>query len=126
MLKAGGPLTHWTGVYSQDEQLFLQDYARVFQRVMQLGAVPGAPWALLPEQYIWLGINGTATNYGTEIMPLNSSYDKNAVSTVPVKLEDASTQQAQVSKASSMPTCIAATLLSCLLAVLVECGRVMW
>lgn len=80
MLQAGGPLTYWTRVYARDEHLFLQDYARVFQRVMQLGAaVPGAEWALAPKQYTWLGINGTATNYGTAITPLNSSYDDTGV-----------------------------------------------
>lgn len=45
----------------------MNDYARVLQRISQLGA--GKSWLLNPDQYEWLGVNGTATNYGTNIEP---------------------------------------------------------
>lgn len=87
LITAGGPLTHWTHVYADNEQLFLKDYARVFQRVMQLGAGgPGAVWALAPQQYVWLGLNGTATNFGVDISPLDSSYDESKAKPLPAKL----------------------------------------
>lgn len=101
MLQAGGPLAHWIHVYSQAERLFLQDYAQVFQRIMQLGAGPGEVWSLDPKQYTWLGINDTAINYGTKIMPLNSSYDEDVV---PSKLASPTESLPQASSATSVLT----------------------
>lgn len=65
----GGDLpSAWAYAYSKDEDLFVNDYGRVLQRVSQLGAgVSG--WSLNQSQYEWLGINGTATNYGVDIEP---------------------------------------------------------
>jgi len=66
ILTQGGNLTAWAYEYSQNETLFLADFARIMQRVSQLGA--GESWSI-DESYVWLGMNGTATNYGTSISP---------------------------------------------------------
>lgn len=68
ILLGGNLPSAWAYAYSKDEGLFLTDYARVLQRISQLGAgVSG--WSLNQSQYEWLGINGTAINYGIDIEP---------------------------------------------------------
>jgi hypothetical protein len=67
ILLDGRAPTAWAYSYAQDENLFMTDYGRVLQRLSQVGAGDG--WALNQTQYLWLGINGTATNYGTNIDP---------------------------------------------------------
>ena len=67
ILLGGERPTAWAYSYAKDEDLFMNDYARVLQRISQLGA--GESWFLNPDQYVWLGVNGTATNYGTNIEP---------------------------------------------------------
>jgi hypothetical protein len=42
---------------------------------MQLGAGQGRGWQLDPKAFVWLGLNGTATNHGVMITPLNSSFN---------------------------------------------------
>lgn len=68
ILLGGNLPTAWAYSYSKDEDLFLDDYARVLQRISQLGAGVGG-WSLNQSQYVWLGINGTANNHGVDIEP---------------------------------------------------------
>jgi len=64
LLTAGGNTTAWALSYAQDENLFLNDFARVYQRTSQLGA--GTSWEPSSD-YAWLGMYGNATNYGKYI-----------------------------------------------------------
>ena len=66
-------------LYARDEPTFLRDFARAFQRVLQLGAGEQrvgsggggtAPWTLRPDEFVWLGLSGGATNYGAAIEPI--------------------------------------------------------
>lgn len=68
ILLGGNYPTAWAYSYSKDEDLFMADYGRVLQRVSQLGA-GASGWSLNQSQYEWLGINGTAINYGVDIEP---------------------------------------------------------
>jgi hypothetical protein len=65
LLTAGGTLTAWARYYAENETLFMEDFARVMQRTSQLGA--GTSWQLA-EGYVWLGLYGNATNYGSTIL----------------------------------------------------------
>lgn len=65
LLTAGGTLTAWARYYAENETLFMEDFARVMQRMSQLGA--GTSWQL-SEGYVWLGLYGNATNYGSTIL----------------------------------------------------------
>jgi hypothetical protein len=56
-------------LYARDEATFLSDFARSYQRMLQLGAGEGA-WSLMPEKFEWLGLSGKATNYGVAIAPM--------------------------------------------------------
>lgn len=56
-------------LYARDEAAFLSDFARAYQRMLQLGAGEGA-WSLMPDKFEWLGLNGTATNFGVSIAPM--------------------------------------------------------
>lgn len=67
LLLDGREATAWSYAYAKDSDLFMSDYARVLQRISQTGA--GGGWQANKTQYEWLGINGTATNYGTNIEP---------------------------------------------------------
>lgn len=67
ILLDGRAPTAWAYSYAKDENLFMSDYARVLQRISQVGAGDG--WVPNQAQYEWLGINGTATNYGVIIEP---------------------------------------------------------
>eukprot|EP00889_Picochlorum_renovo_P006911 jgi/Picre1/33941/NNA_001419.t1 len=67
ILLDGRSPTAWAYSYYKDENLFMTDYTRTLQRISQLG---NGDWSLNRTQYEWLGINGTATNYGVDIEPL--------------------------------------------------------
>lgn len=67
ILLDGRDPTAWAYSYAQDENLFMSDYGRALQRISQVGA--GGGWTPNQTQYEWLGINGTATNYGIIIEP---------------------------------------------------------
>lgn len=67
ILLDGRAPTAWAYSYYKDADLFMGDYARTLQRISQLG---NGDWSLNQTQYEWLGINGTATNYGVDIEPL--------------------------------------------------------
>lgn len=67
ILLDGRAPTAWAYSYYEDENLFMEDYARTLQRISQLG---NGDWSLNQTQYEWLGINGTATNYGVDMEPL--------------------------------------------------------
>lgn len=67
ILLDGRAPTAWAYSYYLDEELFLKDYGRTLQRISQLG---NGDWSLNKTQYEWLGINGTAENYGVDIEPL--------------------------------------------------------
>lgn len=67
LLLDGREPTAWAYSYYKDEDLFMEDYARTLQRISQLG---NGDWSLNRTQYEWLGINGTATNYGVDIEPI--------------------------------------------------------
>lgn len=67
ILLDGRSPTAWAYSYYKDENLFMTDYTRTLQRISQLG---NGDWSLNRTQYEWLGINGTAKNYGVDIEPL--------------------------------------------------------
>jgi catalase (peroxidase I) len=57
-------------MYARDEAAFVSDFARAYQRMLQLGAGEGGAWTLQPEKFVWLGLSGNATSYGVAIAPM--------------------------------------------------------
>ena len=87
ILTAGGSLTAWAKSYAQNETLFVHDFCRVMQRMSQFGA--GASWEPQPDQYVWLGINNTATNFGSYISVQDGEAPWNPTPTSPTSISPA-------------------------------------
>jgi hypothetical protein len=67
-LREADPLARWSRAYAADEALFVRDFQRAMQRMMQLGA---GRWFELDASYTWKGYKGDFEGFGTAVPPLD-------------------------------------------------------